>query len=406
MGVVQYEDNGNTFYKVIIHLRSKKNRKIRVQKKFIKILTRKEADEVFLEEYRTACEELGRKESEGLSWGEVLEAWELWYRKYPSSRWDAGTVKDYLGTLYKWTSRWLKKPASALSISDGFQLVERLKEQQVSTTRIYQIKTAINVVYKWGILAGKITDSKHSPMFGIELKKKDDDTLSEILSRDQVAVLLSGAENAEHEWAGIWRVAAYTGMRSGELEALRKSDIELVARGEARRLDTVSDEKKTYGFIRVQRQWNRKLNGYGPTKGRMARTVPVSGILYWFLVDFLEKNDFGTDEHGARVFPLLNGHRGGRQAEILKLFCASKGFPEIKFHTFRACFATHLLAAGVEEIKVMKVGGWKDRETMMAYVRRAGVDEAGATEKLNFEQKVVNTEQNPASNVVSLFVRR
>jgi integrase len=42
-----------------------------------------------------------------------------------------------------------------------------------------------------------------------------------------------------------------------------------------------------------------------------------------------------------------------------------------------------LLSKGVEPIKVMKMGGWKDLETMMIYARKAGVDIRGATDCLN-----------------------
>ena len=34
-------------------------------------------------------------------------------------------------------------------------------------------------------------------------------------------------------------------------------------------------------------------------------------------------------------------------------------------------------ADGVEPIKVMKAGGWKDLKTMMIYVRKAGIDLKG-----------------------------
>lgn len=404
MGIKAYVEDGKEYFMVQIHMRSKSSRKIRVQKRLIKITSRAEAEDIYLREYKKACTELAKKESEGLTWCEVIEAWREWYKRYPSDRWDAGTVKDYIAMMYHWTPDWLNKPVSKLSVADGFQLIQEAKDKGASTKRLYQLRTTINVIHRWGMQAGKIVGAVHSPMFGIELKKKDDDSLGEILSVDEVSDLLFKAEKAEHEWFPIWKVAAYTGMRSSELEGLRKSDIELVSHEEAKRLDTAMEEKKSYGFIRVQRQWKKKENKYGPTKGRVARTVPVSSKLYLFLANYLEQNDFGQDEHGKRVFPLFVEHRGGKQAQVLKNFCASKGLPEIKFHTFRACFATHLLAAGVEELKVMKVGGWKDRETMMIYIRRSGIDEAGATERLNFEAKAEVLA--PTANVVSLFGRK
>lgn len=407
MGVISYKDeiDGKEYFSVSVHVRSKLNRKIRAQKKLIKIPTRKEADQIFLDEYKKACVVVAKREAEGHTWAEVIYAWELWYNRYPSTRWDKGTVLDYIALTKNWTSQWYDRPVSKLTVADGFQLIQEAREKGASTQRLYQIKTTINTIFKWGVMSGKVIGNSQSPMFGIELKKRDDDPLGEIMNRDEVAELLHKAEACEDDWYPVWFTAAYTGMRSGELEGLRKPDLELVTIDEARRLDASSIEKKNYGFIRVQRQYARKIKDYGPTKGRMARTVPVSRDLYWFLVDYLQ-NDFGSDEHGARVFPILDGHRTGQQARILKYFCEARGLRQVKFHTFRACFATHLLAAGVPEIQVMKVGGWKDRETMMMYVRRAGVDEAGATAKLDFKKRAPEVLPAVGSNVISLFAQR
>jgi site-specific recombinase XerD len=55
----------------------------------------------------------------------------------------------------------------------------------------------------------------------------------------------------------------------------------------------------------------------------------------------------------------------------------------VVFHTLRACFATHLLASGAEAAKVMAIGGWKDYKTFQIYLRLAGVETAGTTEKLS-----------------------
>ncbi|RYZ76976.1 MAG: hypothetical protein EOP05_03400 [Proteobacteria bacterium] len=56
------------------------------------------------------------------------------------------------------------------------------------------------------------------------------------------------------------------------------------------------------------------------------------------------------------------------------------------FHALRACWATQLLNTGLEASKVMKMGGWSDWETMMRYIRLAGIEIAGATDKLKFER--------------------
>jgi ribulose bisphosphate carboxylase small subunit len=47
----------------------------------------------------------------------------------------------------------------------------------------------------------------------------------------------------------------------------------------------------------------------------------------------------------------------------------------------------------------MKICGWKDMKTMQRYIRLAGVDEAGATERLSF----IPTDEAVMERVVGLF---
>lgn len=52
-------------------------------------------------------------------------------------------------------------------------------------------------------------------------------------------------------------------------------------------------------------------------------------------------------------------------------------------------------------MKVMKICGWCNLKTMARYVRLAGIDEQGVTEKLSFTPSV----DAVSGNVVSLFNR-
>ena len=56
---------------------------------------------------------------------------------------------------------------------------------------------------------------------------------------------------------------------------------------------------------------------------------------------------------------------------------------DVVFHSLRACFATHLLASGVDQATVMKIGGWREIKTFQIYVRLAGVEVKGATNALD-----------------------
>jgi hypothetical protein len=55
-----------------------------------------------------------------------------------------------------------------------------------------------------------------------------------------------------------------------------------------------------------------------------------------------------------------------------------------------------LSKARVPFIKVMKMGGWNDLDTMQIYARVAGVDERGATECLEVLPKVRQEERTVA----------
>lgn len=94
-------------------------------------------------------------------------------------------------------------------------------------------------------------------------------------------------------------------------------------------------------------------------------------------------SDIKENSRGEFVLPRLISWRKGNQAKELKVFCESIGLPKIRFHTLRACFATQLLGSGVAPLKVMKICGWKDLKTMSYYVRIAGIDEIGVTDKLD-----------------------
>lgn len=46
----------------------------------------------------------------------------------------------------------------------------------------------------------------------------------------------------------------------------------------------------------------------------------------------------------------------------------------VRFHDLRATWYTLMLQSGVTQIKVMKMGSWKNISTMEIYIRKAGVD--------------------------------
>lgn len=203
------------------------------------------------------------------------------------------------------------------------------------------------------------------------------------------------AKEQKHPWYPIWVVAVLTGCRSGELHALRRGDLELISRKEAKIQDRNPIDRRAYGLIRVRRSWNTRFKCFGPTKAGYWRNVPISGELYRFLVGELKVERLNADDF---VLPRFRDWNKGEQARVLRFFCIGNGLPSVRFHTLRACFATQLISSGIPATIVMKICGWRDLKTMQRYIRMAGIDESGATEVLNF----LPTEEATMEKVVSL----
>jgi integrase len=406
MGVSSYVKDGKTYWQAYINIVSKKNRKIREQKRINELASEDEAKKLYMKEYQHACIKLARRENEGATWGEVVEKWEHYYTLFPSKKMQPATVRDYVARANNWTKSWLDKPASTLGAADGMEIITLARAEKASINLQYQIKIAINVIYTWGMEHGHIIGKEKTPVHTVELERKPECTMPEILTRDQVITLLEKAEARQHPWFPIWKVGLYTGMRAGELGGLRLEDIDLVPKDVALQLDKSDSNEKNYGIIRVQRAWVKKEQKCGPTKANYWRNVPVSSQLYWFLQDYLPTAQFGSDENGTRVFENFHDLRRGSQAKVIRAFCETEKIKSIKFHTLRACFATLLLNTGIPATTVMKIGGWKDLETMQIYIRLAGIEEAGATEKLDLKAKAIVQPMRLPKNVVSLFGNR
>ena len=149
-------------------------------------------------------------------------------------------------------------------------------------------------------------------------------------------------------------------MRNGELFALRWDRIDLNKR-----------------IIVVSESWTKE-NGFKDTKSGDDRSVEIAKSLMPLMKKLYEKR---TSEF---VLPRLGSWATAGQSQILKDFLQSIKLPIIRFHDLRASWATIMLSKGIEPIKVMSMGGWKDLKTMQIYIRKSGIHIQGITDSLNF----------------------
>lgn len=377
MSIKEYQSNGKTFYAVYVHVKSKEDPLIRVQKKKKNIASLKEAAREETRMIKEALIELGSLEEKSDTWERIIE---LWYNEQVrngfSNYSNKFTADDYKRMLQKYTASWMKRRPHELTRGDGKKVLDALASDLKSKSFILKVKNTINLIFQWGIDNRLIREVYISPVKGIKIDKKEE-KFPEILNLTEIRTFLYEAKARNHEWYPIWATALLTGMRSGELFALEWNDVDF--------------ENK---LVRVKKSFNKRTNEIKSTKAGYWRNVPISVELNNLLVEL--KSLTGSTPW---VLPRLSEWLRGEQAKPLRHFLKEISLPSIKFHTLRACFATQLLADGVETAKVMKIGGWKDLKTMQIYMRLAGVDERGATEGLRF----LPSDEAVMGRVVELF---
>ena len=213
------------------------------------------------------------------------------------------------------------------------------------------IRAVFNYAVEKGIIASNPTP---------KMKFKIGDKIKSVLTLEQVKIFLTQAKIMESEWYPIWAMALYTGLRNGELYSLTWDKVNL----EQRR-------------ILVDSSWN-KDDGFKDTKSGDDRIVEIAPELLEILRNLKLRN-----LDSSFVLPRVDKWDKGEQATAQRMFHQRPGLPRIRFHDLRATWATIMLSMGIAPIKVMSMGGWKDLKTMQFYIRKAGVDTSGISDKLS-----------------------
>ncbi len=300
------------------------------------------------------------------SWSECVEEWKN------AARTDGiceTTIFAYQKCLYAHTLPiWGKRTVDTIT-QDEVRTLIRSSEKPWSESHRKNMIKYVRAVFRLAVEKGYINRIPVPRM-----KFHVVESLKGGLTEGQARNLLETARAVDHEWYPHWAVALYTGMRNGELYALR--------------WDCVDFES---GIVRVKSTWNNK-DGFKPPKSWEERVVEISPAL----MPVMKRLKLQTGDTGF-VLPRVHDWDKGEQARVLRTFLAGMRQPAIRFHDLRASWATLLLLKGVEPIKVMAMGGWKDLKTLMKYVRIAAVDIRGATSKLNFHE-----DEKKAGRIVQL----
>jgi len=271
------------------------------------------------------------------------------------------TVENYELCLNAHTlALWGDRLIDSILASDISELVKiRLSDRSPSHQK--NILKYIRAAFNYALDKGYINRSPVPAM-----KFRIGDKLKAVLTLEQAGYFLMKANELEIEWYPHWCMALYTGMRNSELYALTWDKVDL-------------DNRKIW----VTCSWTRK-NGFKDfTKSGEDRILEIAPPLLVILKE-LKLSSYDS----THVLPRIDKWEKGEQARELRTFLMGLGLPRLRFHDLRASWCTIMLSMGIEPIKVMKMGGWKDLKTMQIYMRKAGVEIKGITDRLDIHNPV------------------
>ena len=241
-------------------------------------------------------------------------------------------IQPFLGRLHliKLTAHHVQRMMLSL-LDDG------LAPRTVGFIRT-MLRAALKDAVRWELVPRNITDAVDAP--GVEDKEM------QVLNEEQAKALRAGAKGDDYE--ALYALVLSTGMRAGEVFALRWQDIDL--------------EQKT---IQVQVAWHRAKGDYQlamPKTSRSRRVIAISAPVVTLLRQHQEaqrkrKETLGTawDREHDLVFP----NEWGKHVNIdkfgkrhFKPLLKRLGLPLIRFHDLRHTAATILLSRGVN-VKVV-----------------------------------------------------
>ena len=209
-----------------------------------------------------------------------------------------------------------------------------LGRTELAPATVHQAYRVLRTVLASAVEVGRITSN---PAAGRSIAPRLSKVELRIPSPDEVATL---AETIEPRYRALVLVAAYCGLRRGELAGLRWQKVDLVRR----RLQVVEQ---------LDRQGQT-----GPTKtdaGR--RTVPIPS----FVVEALEGHlSARYSESPGLVFTAANGGAvdvGRFRTEVWVPACKAVGLDGLKLHDLRHACASTMIASGADLKRVQEVMG-------------------------------------------------
>jgi integrase len=232
------------------------------------------------------------------------------------------TVRTYERVLRLWVLPELgDRRAGDIRRTDIQALVDDLVTGGQAPATVRLSIAALKTIYRREVSRGRIAEN---PTSGLELPAVRNGR-ERIVAPEVAAKLLSALPDSDR---AVWATAVYAGLRRGELQALRASDVDL-----------------TEGIIHVERGWDEK-EGEVATKSRERRRVPISSVLRQLLRQHVMRSGRrGDDRLFATTATAAFDPR--RLQERADAAWTAAGLERVTLHNLRHTYASYMIAAGV-----------------------------------------------------------
>jgi integrase len=245
-----------------------------------------------------------------------------------------------------------ERALSSVTHEDVVDLMALMEKKGVGPKSIRNYLGTLSALYRFAMHPRRRWATVN-PCEGVELPAVPDHVGIRYLELDQIDALASGAQSGPYEAIdrALYRTAAMTGLRLGELIALRWRDVDWSA-----------------SAIRVRS--NYVLGEFGtPKSKRSSRSVPMADEVGGELERYFKATGEPADD--ALVFP--DAHTGapvdkaGVLRRMRKALRAASLDETHRFHDLRHTFGTAMAAAGVPMRTLQEWMGHRDIETTQRY---------------------------------------
>lgn len=251
------------------------------------------------------------------------------------------------------------KRLSAVKRRDVQTLVDALRTSGLKPSTVHNRLDPLRVIFRRAIRDDLMNID---PTEGLELPRVSNGR-TRVESTTSATALLDALPDGER---ALFTMALFAGIRSGELRALRVSDVDIKG-----------------GVVRIERGWDDEEGEQDPKSYAARRTVPLAGrVRREIAAHLLREGRSGNDLVFGRTADLAF-YRSTVRSRMHKAW-KKAGLTPLAPHEARHCAASYLIAAGVNAKQLSVYIGHSDiRTTFNLYGHLLPGDEADAAAKLD-----------------------